>query len=266
MLTSSPDGHRVVFVGVSPSGRREAILYELDLETHRVVPLTVGLSKVGPPAWLPDGERIAFAAARDDAADGAAAVYLKDLKSGDVRSALDFHKSVISTVEPSWSPDGKFLAVADFPFIPDILTIDTVTLAAKRVPLPSGVRAESVAWSPTSPMLALRSESGCAGMYCGDVYTLHPDGSALKKVSNTMPFHCRCYRSPRWSPDGSKIVVTAYRSYGDMDFNPFHRNIPDNVYVIDVGRSREFNLSNDESTEYDNPTWCGQAGVPTPVQ
>lgn len=255
-LSPSPDGRHVAFVDGASPDRRKAVVYDLDLESNRLAALTAEFRDCGAPAWSPDGARIAFVAARERHDD---TVYLMDLKSGDVRPSLKVVQTSV-LVGLSWSSDGKFLAVAAWPAI---WLINTETLAATPVPLPSGVRATSVAWSPTEPMLAFGSEAGCDGNTCGDIYTLRPDGSVAKKVSNTKWFHCRCYRDPRWSPDGSKLVTTAYRSrHGDMDFNPFHRDIPDNVYVIDLVDTRERNVDDDEGRYSDDPTWCGKGEAP----
>ena len=241
-LTVSPDGRYAAFV-------QEGRIYRVDLETGETTPLTEPFPYLKPPVWSPDGASIAFAVRRK-ATDMQEEAFVLDLASGTthgcggVSSAGSFF---------SWAPDGKRLAIASWP---EIRIVEIGSFGWTWVPLPEHVRAESVAWAPDGLTLAFGSESGCAGLYCGEIYTIHPDGSHLRKVSNTRWFHCRCYGNPQWSPDGSAILSVAYRSYGDMDFNPFHKRIPSNIYSLYADGSHERNLSNDETTDYDEPVWC----------
>ncbi len=127
----SPDGRRLAFVSTRPNPGDRPItdLYVLDLEAPGAEPLrlTRGRGPVGPPAWSPDGGRLAFAGAEelppygrtaitrlwtiaaDGSADGAA-----HCPSGE----LDRPLNVVATTDvkagtpeaaPIWSPDGRSL-------------------------------------------------------------------------------------------------------------------------------------------------------------
>jgi Tol biopolymer transport system component len=252
-LTPSSDGGHVAFVQVessvqTPSSfglRALTRVSAIDLETRIVSDLTENLPLITRLEWSPDGSSIAFVSESDDQNT----LYVLNV-ANKIASKSSLRQWLDCSL--SWAPDSKRLAVA----CGGIRILELPELTARRVQLPQGVSATSVAWSPASDMLAFRSEPGCNGTYCGDVYTIRPDGTDRRKVSNTRFFRCRCYRDPQWSPDGSTVISIAYRSKGDMDFNPFHRNIPPSIYAMDANRPRERILTNDGETNGADPVYC----------
>jgi hypothetical protein len=114
----------VRYYAMSPDGKRGVIndghgLYEqLDwLGARRLQPLRLPFTRVGYPAWSPDGRWIALDAVPDSAAktSGVARedlrrnLYLLD-RSGHVSRVLV--RDVAAVGLSSWSPDGRWLAVA----------------------------------------------------------------------------------------------------------------------------------------------------------
>ena len=80
----SPDGSRVAFALVDPSGKRQLCVRPLDSVQHRVIPGTDGASN---PFWSPDGRYLGFFAQRtlkriSADADAATAQVLADAPAG----------------------------------------------------------------------------------------------------------------------------------------------------------------------------------------
>ena len=108
-------------------------------------------------------------------------------------------------VEPSWSPNGRKLAIAtsdasgqNF----DIAVLDANGAGRRRIT--SGASwDEEPAWSPNGNRIAFASDRN--GNF--NIYTVRPDGSGLRQLTNSP---CED-TEPSWSPDGSKIVFTSRR-------------------------------------------------------
>ncbi|HYW05863.1 MAG TPA: hypothetical protein VE913_02840 [Longimicrobium sp.] len=180
----SPDGKRLAYiVGSRPQQLR---LVNVDGSGDVIVP---GATPGGfnGLAWSPDGRRIAFEGMRG----GGRAVYVINTNGTGLR---DVDQNLPgpgpdrqASGEPTWSPDGKQLAIHRF-LINSNTGVETklwvVTLAtgaARRITTGSGddVRAE---WSPTGELITfLRFQDGDIP----DVYVVRPDGSGLTRVTNT---------------------------------------------------------------------------------
>ena len=93
----SPDGRRVAFA--VERGTR-ATLHVMPLDTMDARPLGEGLDVRGSPAWSPDGSSIAVAALDRDVPR----LFAVSPDGGPPRRIVDDY-----ALEPSWSPDGRFL-------------------------------------------------------------------------------------------------------------------------------------------------------------
>jgi len=108
----------------------------------------------------------------------------------------------IAAVQPSWSPDGKKLAVniqrGEKPSVLAIIDIDSANM---------NIIAEgggSPAWSPSGEWIAYLAHSGERCML------VHPDGTGSKIVSEAKSsfFHYRRFGyAVVWSPDGMKLLL-----------------------------------------------------------
>ena len=102
---------------------------------------------------------------------------------------------------PSWSPDGRWIAFSvgsGFDFDVHIVHPDgTGEATVTNLPGSEG----AVDWSPDGKQLAF---AGCYPNPCSlgitSLYAIHPDGSALTRLTNGRD------TDPAWSPDGAKIV------------------------------------------------------------
>lgn len=111
--------------------------------------------------------------------------------------------------EPSWSPDGRLLAVASSEpdgqlNIVDLETLDELTV----ITLPGSV--SSPAWSPDGSEIAFVWD-GLGGY--SDLYTVGTDGSGLRRITDGPGAG-----SPSWSPDGLYLAFSTGTYHGSGIF------------------------------------------------
>ena len=80
-----------------------ANIYQLDLSTNNVTPITKGNYEDLSPSWSPDGTKIAFARHMGDASRE---IYVHTISSGqDTRLT----NNSVNDTDPSWSPSGRII-------------------------------------------------------------------------------------------------------------------------------------------------------------
>lgn len=174
----------------------------------------------GPPAWSPDGRRVAFVQGDGRRLSTAAA------DGSDLRGLVEAPEgSRIWWTAPAWSPDGRHLAFigrvedrsSGLYVVPSAGT-RLLQLADVR---PVTWRAGAPAWSPDGQRLAFaRVEDRGVGLY-----TIAADGTDERRLtsffdprltSSTFGYQGRI-RSLAWSPDGAKILLIANPDLWDND-------------------------------------------------
>ena len=165
-----------------------------------------------PPAWSPDGTRIAFG--RGDQSDA------QRPEVQIINSDGTNEHTLTKGIDPAWSPDGKeiaFFRLADsVPFqVSGLVRRNLATGVETVIPiaLPIGQQFEGdtgLDWSPDGHHLAAvvkfppTNGGGCFSYLA----TIEVDTGALSAPPSTcMPFGVN---SPHWSPDGSEIAFCAY--------------------------------------------------------
>jgi Tol biopolymer transport system component len=157
------------------------------------------------PDWSPDGSRVAYRwIPRGDysytpiiitRADGSAFLNLS-------------RKTSLLGFAPSWSPDGKQLALAaaHFPRVAgERMGLYVVAADGSRVRKLKTIQREvqEPAWAPNGRLIAFELVSG--GGF--DIYTVRPDGTDLKRLTRYGDSQW-----PMWSPASDKIAFN--RSHG----------------------------------------------------
>jgi TolB protein len=225
----SPDGQHLVFA--SASGSRGAIVTAAAAGGRlRSLSRTGALSQV---VWSPRGRRIAYGS------HGKVFVIRNDGKQ---------RHSVGNGVEAAWSPDGDRLAFVQSALGGPIVSVEASGAARKR--LTSGRFDHAPAWSPDGSQVAFSRANaigGAEGIYLvgadgtglralgpqGSAPSWSPDGRSLafwqrnqegvvlavfgfadsqvRRVTRTFAAYSR---APRWSPNGSALLVTVCSAFG----------------------------------------------------
>ncbi len=159
------------------------------------------------PALTPQGDRLAFITTRNGLFD----VYLASATDGKILRRLvagqtspDFESLRILTPGLSWSPDGRFLALAVKSGPSDaiaILDVETGRKTHHRIP---GVeQILSLAWSPDGRCIAFSATSKAqSDIYVLDLHT----GQVINYTNDVFSDH-----EPAWRPDGKALVFHSDR-------------------------------------------------------
>src|SRR5690242_11517221 len=101
----SPDGNQIAYAWDETNAGKSAHIYVKMIGSGRPVQVTASAGPDSFPAWSPDGRNIAFIRTQGERS----AIYLIPPVGGTERKIADGYFADIM----SWSPDGRFLAVAD---------------------------------------------------------------------------------------------------------------------------------------------------------
>ena len=185
------------------------------------------------PALSPDGKDVAYFSEKDFYFVD---LYLADAASGKVRRRL-LKSSYSSNYETfrfinsagSWSPDGRFLAIAAKRGARDDIVIIDVprNREARRIQVKlNGVTTPS--WSPDGKELVFTGYDG--GL--SDLFVVNADGKNLRRLTRDRYADLH----PVWSPDGKTIAFATDRG-PDTDFGTLHiGNMKIATYDVASGR------------------------------
>jgi Tol biopolymer transport system component len=225
----SPDGQRLVFA--SASGARGAVVTAAAVGgSLRSLSRTDALSQV---VWSPRGLRIA---------------YVSHSRVFVIRSDGKQRHTVGPGVEVGWSPDGARLAVVQSALGGPIVGVDVS--GANRRKLTSGRYDHGPAWSPDGSRIAFSRATTIGGVESiylvgaggtglralgpqGSSPSWSPDGRSLAfwqrntegvvlavyrfadaQVRTVTRTFAAFSRAPRWSPNGSSLLVTVCGAFG----------------------------------------------------
>ncbi len=184
-VTASTDEHLFLHL----AGR----LWRLPAHGGDAVAITAAGEFARRPAISPDGQMLAYEAARD----GTVQVYLADVEGRGHRQVTNGPANHIS---PAWSPDGERLALAsdrggDF----SIWDLDIKSLALRQLSFEPGAELDP-AWAPAGDSIAyVKEQDG------GHSLVLRQSSRPPRLlVTSPAPLH-----SPSWRPDGSVITYVA---------------------------------------------------------
>jgi serine/threonine protein kinase/Tol biopolymer transport system component len=208
----SPDGSRIAFAwnGDQGHGRDGFDLYVKAFGSETLVRLTRHPSEWISPAWSPDGTQIAFH--RMDGAD--TGIYVVPALGGPERKLRTTRIPDYEFALISWSPDGKWIALADV--APEgeharIYLLSTETLETRRIPTsPECLNEGLPEFSHNGEYLAywcFRNDSD------GSPYSLSlPDG----KPKMIAPLWAITNGST-WSADDKKLIYGLWKGRGSTE-------------------------------------------------
>jgi dipeptidyl aminopeptidase/acylaminoacyl peptidase len=206
----SPDGRWLAYLGAEPGGKPQVHLLPTAGGTARR--LTDHPLGAGAPAWAPDARRLAYTArVPEQGRYGTAEGVGPGAEPPRLITTLKYRQDDVGFLGDRPSQVFVLDLPADF-------TDDTAALP-EPVQVTSGdTDCEDVAWSPDGEELAFvsaRHERADRDLV-RDVYVVQPDGSFLRRVTDSRG-DCAL---PAYGPDGSTLVVTAVPDLGPdgLDF------------------------------------------------
>jgi Tol biopolymer transport system component len=177
----SPDGKWIVFTSErDPEGTGQADLWRVHPDGSELERLTSDAAMEDAGALSPDGTRLAFVSTQGGART--TNIWVMDLKTRRARNLtgngqLDPAETMNGNFRPAWSPDGRWIAC----------TSD---------------RGER--WG------GAEMGAGAGHSHPTSLYIMRADGTGLRRLTSTTPE--MAVGSPKWSPDGKKIVVYQIRT------------------------------------------------------
>ena len=224
----SPDGNEVAYSWSGESSGNPNIYVKL-IDAGTPLRLTTSPSPETAPAWSPDGRYIAFLRQTPDVKTGGAwgegmAIFSIPALGGPERklgqSAMTWIRSGLwlwSSARLAWSPNGKFLAIADksAPQAPNSIFFLTVETGEKRritFPPAQWWGDDLPAFSPDGHTLAFLRGPGAQAR---DIFllSLGPEGTASGEPKR-ITFDDRIIAGLDWTADGHELVFSSNRSNG----------------------------------------------------
>lgn len=221
----SPDAQRVAWVvadGPHPHGIFECSLASPASTQRRI---TAESGDEAPDeyeiAWSPDSHELAFLS--NARTPDQMQLYVAKVAGGEARRLTDVRGSLDS---PSWSPDGRTLAlllIEDAPRLPGPLEpmtppsgmigskiyeqrLTTIDVASGHVHKlsPADVYVYEYDWSPAGKSFAVTAAHGAgdANWFVAELYTIQADSGEMKLLYKPQ----QQIAMPRWSADGSTVA------------------------------------------------------------
>ncbi len=206
----SPDGNQIAFTWDGGDGENLDLYVKL-LGAGTPLRLTTNPAEDISPAWSPDGRHLAFLrrSAGENGIFIVPALGGAERKLGQTEPNLS--RQAWSQCRLSWSPDGKFLALADRDSSQNrygIFLISVEDGEKQKLTSPSESSADNFpAFSPDGQTLAfIRS----GGLSSEDIYLISMQGGKLQRLTTDD----RRVSSLAWTADGREIIFSSNRGGG----------------------------------------------------
>jgi len=206
----SPDGTRIAYAWGGEENENLDI-YVGSVKDGSVVRVTTDPAEDVSPTWSPDGRRLAFLRTSPTET----AVFVGQSAGGGTHGKIAdmFHSRVEAAGRHmDWSPDGRYLAVADKnapeePF--SIYFIEAATGRKARVSLPPerSIGDTSPAFSPDGKRISFLR---CMASGIRELYVMPLDGGEVRQLTRDG----REILSQAWAPDGRSLVFSSNRTGG----------------------------------------------------
>jgi Tol biopolymer transport system component len=236
----SPDGKSLVYAAEDGD---DLDLFFLRVGGRNPINLTADSAEDDhQPAFSPDGERVAFRSEREGGG-----IFVMGSTGESVKRLTDFG------YDPSWSPDGREIALAtggfDYPTdlisaASDIWAVDVAS--GERRQVTRGGPAMQPRFSPHGQRIAYWGLRGTSGQR--DLATVAADGSEAERGGVQVTDDAPLDWSPAWSPDGAHLYFSSTRG-GTM-----------NLWRVPIDEATGRTLGDPEPVTTPS-LWSGQASV-----
>jgi dipeptidyl aminopeptidase/acylaminoacyl peptidase len=209
----APDGNTAIFLTGLQSNETPARVTAVGMAAREN---SKSLSRVeGSLAWSPDSSRLAFLS--DAVKPGQLQLYIKDLSAAGSIKRITNVKGLLAT--PGWSPDGKTIAL--------LYTENAMRAAGPLVAeTPETGEIKDAFFEQRLALIDVTS---------GEFRQISPDDIYVYEYA--------------WSPDSSRLVVTA--AHGNGDDNWYIANL----YMLDAGPLGTMNAIYKPPLQIANPSW-----------
>jgi Tol biopolymer transport system component len=201
-LAFSPDGHSLYF-SQRENSESELVLYQLQLRGGAIKKILTGVDSA--VSFSPDGSRLVFV--REDKTQGESSLIIANADgSGERRLSSRKLPEFYSVDGPSWSPDGKIIAVAvstsakDFHYRIMLIWVDS----GKEQPLGEQMWAWAmrVFWLADGSGLVMLARDKTSGRNSQVWQLSYPAGKAHKIINDLNDYRCLSI-----SADSKKLVT-----------------------------------------------------------
>ena len=177
------------------SHSEHADIWTVDVDTRELRRATLNADALEPD-WSPKGE-IAFSTQSCD--ECSSEIHLDTSGS----SEIPVDTTVRHLFQPSWSPDGKRVAVVRLGH--GLFAVDVDTRSAKR--LTTGTTDEAPAWSPDGTWVLYERLVKNANY---DLFAVHTETGATRRLTKDPAAQTRA----AWSPDGARLAFAEQQANG----------------------------------------------------
>jgi Tol biopolymer transport system component len=213
--------------------------------------------------WSPDGSRIAFVGV---GIDGNRDIYVADLREdGEAPRAVPGPPNFIARATrlttdpavdtwPAWSPDGSTIYYENSGSEPLDSSGFSSTQEIWSVPADGGTPKQLTDNGVADSQPDVGPDGRVAFWREGDVWTMRADGTEQQTLSGV---RLGLGFNPRWSPDGTKLVMLVYRERAHLD--PELERPTDlpllEVVVVDLETGQIHDLGAQVASDINPPSW-----------